>query len=685
MATRRSSRRSDGKGARAGAVTSSGGTAFGLVALILLVTVTLVTANPMILQSAVSKMTPSEQAEPPTTPPPSPKPAESEPEDSESGDGEPEEGESEKDGGGAAEAAEPVCTDLDGASVPCAPDDDEPPPAHKFAVEGNDALMAGDMAKARAALESAIGAEGWTVLPPSTRFFVHFNLGRLLAFEADGSIKRAEKHFGEALLINPDSWQIKSSLAEMRLDEGDFAGARIAIKAAMASLKPDEKPEDESEVQQKIEHVTQVAGVAHSIELGIVQAKRQGTDPFEKKKARAAWLNAMKLGQKYETPMFEHVTKWIEIADAHQEKNKQSGPGQCPLASLSIWDLDQWKKKRACQQIERTENLSLRVLMRSLDDTQPTVISGNYWPEFLDEPTLTPLLFESAENGEVIEVAVSLDDGSVAQLQPLAPWANVSTRVRQLAAEGEGEEATVLVRGSREYMLLQDFLRLNPAYLKHSLYLFNSNLNVYMPRIDAAIKAPRTLTFGPMQHKGTLAEVNLWAGYGATMSGLHFNTMHNLHHVVEGTKEILLFPPEDGDKMTSTHGIIEVTPGTNATNDNVGPDDSELAPGVSARRAHHVPVADVMQPSAQFREATAMRCLVSQGDTVFIPAGWYHDWLTTPSEKCRSTGINLFYEPERVGGGSLGVPGAAGPGRPDSLSYFDVRRMEQERAAKEDL
>lgn len=92
---------------------------------------------------------------------------------------------------------------------------------------------------------------------------------------------------------------------------------------------------------------------------------------------------------------------------------------------------------------------------------------------------------------------------------------------------------------------------------------------------------------------------------------------------------------------------------TNEAGENVLPDAalgdpprgqaSRALQDATALRVHHFPTADVLQPSARFREATATRCVARSGDTIYIPAGWYHDVLTTPSERCQSAGINLWY------------------------------------------
>lgn len=445
----------------------------------------------------------------------------------------------------------------------------------EWAVQANGFLRGGALRDAYSALENAVAADDFDAAEPSTRFFVHFNLGRLLGFDLDKAtdLGRAEQHFAACMQLNPDHVQVRTSLAELKTMQQDFAGAQTEIRAAMSLLMPNQEAMD---TMRQNPDAQLTISVAHNLEVQTVQAMRQATDADGKAMARSAWDRAVKLGMQFDTPISKGVKLWANIADRHRsaargKKSRRRGSGdtsgQCPRSNLSRWDLRPWRSQRPCQRLERKENVPLDQLMRSIDGTEPVVISGDYWPEFPDNETLASLLRQSAEEQAVVEVATAMDDGAVVQLQPLAPWAEAVSAVRKLAAE---HEDTLFVRGAQEYVLLSDFLRLDPTQLRRGLYLFNSNLAVYLPRLNDAIRAPPTLQVGaqppgrrqqppqPRRPAGRLAEVNLWKGYGGTISGLHFDALDNLHHIYEGTKDFLLFPNSDAPKMTSRAGIIEV-------------------------------------------------------------------------------------------------------------------------------
>jgi hypothetical protein len=190
-----------------------------------------------------------------------------------------------------------------------------------------------------------------------------------------------------------------------------------------------------------------------------------------------------------------------------------------------------------------------------------------------------------------------------------APWAKAAPAIRALALE---REEKLQVRAPLQYALLSDFLSLHTLkdgqHLENGLYLFNTNLAVFLPRIYDALSAPQSLQFGPKHHRAEFSEANLWVGYGGTISGLHFDDMPNLHHIVEGTKDVLLFPPEDVQKMISHVGIIDVETFTSPDGGVLGPD-SGRAVDAQAHRTRQYPTDDVLQPSKLFREATPTRCV----------------------------------------------------------------------------
>eukprot|EP01047_Picozoa_sp_COSAG01_P042345 COSAG01_NODE_3693_length_5788_cov_7.398137_2_plen_345_part_00 len=298
--------------------------------------------------------------------------------------------------------------------------------AQAWVAKANEALRSGELIQAHAALQQAMAAEDFHAIAPLTQMVVRFNLGRLLGFDLPEDLRSTEaasQHLGEAIKLQPDNWQIQSLLADLKLRAFQSGGrrdiamlmeAQTAINAAVDVLMSDESADRN--------HVLQTAVLAHEVEITVVHAMRQSTNPAGKAAAREAWQRVAKLGMQFDTAVNKGVQQWSRIASTHKRKpvhGRTKRRSKCPATSITSWDLTPWKKRRSCQRLERYQNVSLDELVSSIDHTQPLIISGEYWPEFIGKAKLDSLLSESAKAQSIVEVAVVMQDGYVVEVQPL--------------------------------------------------------------------------------------------------------------------------------------------------------------------------------------------------------------------------------------------------------------------------
>lgn len=123
---------------------------------------------------------------------------------------------------------------------------------------------------------------------------------------------------------------------------------------------------------------------------------------------------------------------------------------------------------------------------------------------------------------------------------------------------------------------------------------------------------------------------NLWLGKGATTSPLHYDEYENLLSQVRGTKEILLFPPTDIDRLGYTPRpkgqLLYTWP---ATFTRVPIDET-----ASASRVIFAASVNLTSPSAEqqreLSQCAPRRCTLSAGETLYLPAFWHHEVRSLP-------------------------------------------------------
>eukprot|EP00037_Helgoeca_nana_P013066 m.119784 g.119784 ORF g.119784 m.119784 type:complete len:596 (+) comp21814_c0_seq2:158-1945(+) len=374
---------------------------------------------------------------------------------------------------------------------------------------------------------------------------------------------------------------------------------------------------------------------------------RQAVNSADKARAQRAWetmvSNAL---DNPTTAIAAQISQWKARADEVLESQSST----CKLAELVEWNTSKFARSMECPRVHRAHGESIAATLHRAWNggrASPVVMTGE-WPEFPTSDAVFNTLERCKESSKsdpkrkekgyspaVVEVLLPRNDGGYAvQLGNASDWI-VDPKVADLLRPGE---ETVMVRGLQEHMLLDTLLSM-AGVIPHPLYLAHGNLDVHIPCARSLVTAPTTLVLEdskpgqtPEEH-GKLAEVNLWIGLGGTVSGLHSDAFHNLHRMLQGTKDVLLFPPEEKARLVNPEGIVEIK--------------GSLESKSRVLRNPHFAEADCAEPDGRAAEATAMRCVAQEGETLFIPEGWFHNVLTTPSEEsklaCSSVGINLWY------------------------------------------
>jgi hypothetical protein len=530
------------------------------------------------------------------------------------------------------------------------------------------------------------------------RFMTFANLALVLAHEfSGGRDDEAELALNAALTLKPSSAHMLRELGQLHVRRQAYEAAEPLLLKAM-SLQPAES-----------------ASALQHLRLWQLEATRQVADADGKRDAaRRAWTEAVALGRDFPgTSLGTSVRRWNERSAAPPRPK----PWSCPAPSPRQWDA---RSAAPCRELTRSQGESLEQATRlgqaPTDALVPAVILGAA-PEFPSAPAFWSALSQCAagvgahgaahshaegggsdsEAAVVVETIVAHPDGSAVQVQPASEWASVP----QVASQLEAGEATVVVRGAQEHMLLSDLLAMW-GRAPQPIYLANGNMDVYLPCMRSAVNASHALldpTYGRNSSRA-LREVNVWVGVGGgTASGQHADVgLHNWHHVVSGTKDVLLFPPTPRDVERESvpqmsglaggagggaFGVVEVKGRIGDDGRNMRGTDVPTPAGVSARRIHHFSGevdgncrgeegdgaetdetdTDLLLDLAPPRKgrdgqqgacrAGATRCVVRAGETLFIPAGWEHNVLTTAkrADQCRSAGINLWYDGEELPGG----------------------------------
>lgn len=160
---------------------------------------------------------------------------------------------------------------------------------------------------------------------------------------------------------------------------------------------------------------------------------------------------------------------------------------------------------------------------------------------------------------------------------------------------------------------------------KKIAYLAQHQLLTQLPALRSDVLIPDLCYTAPPPHptdssqdQGELEEpqLNAWFGPPGTITPLHTDPYHNLLVQVVGRKYVRLYPPwethrmrkrgkEGGVEMGNTSlvdvGVVEGWDGKSAGEGEIGDDGLE-----------------------EFRKVPYLECILEEGDTLYIPIGWWH-------------------------------------------------------------
>lgn len=147
---------------------------------------------------------------------------------------------------------------------------------------------------------------------------------------------------------------------------------------------------------------------------------------------------------------------------------------------------------------------------------------------------------------------------------------------------------------SKTGIMLHEFIDLIREYRNtQPLYLAQTPLTRLLQ--DTGVVLPR---FPYLRRADYLLQTNLWVGTPGLATPAHFDFTHNFYTQISGHKQITLFAPEDSDYLYPNPRFPVVS------QVDVGHPDLAAYPG--------------------FSKATPITFMIGPGDTVFIPARWWH-------------------------------------------------------------
>lgn len=147
---------------------------------------------------------------------------------------------------------------------------------------------------------------------------------------------------------------------------------------------------------------------------------------------------------------------------------------------------------------------------------------------------------------------------------------------------------------SMSRVMLHEFLaQISAGKNTTPLYLAQTSLSQLLPPPQRQV-----MRFPYLRRYDYLARTNLWIGTPGLATPAHFDFTHNFYMQIDGHKEITLFAPEDSEYLYPNPRFPVVS------RVDIGQPDLNVFP--------------------EFSNACPLTFMIGPGDTVFIPARWWH-------------------------------------------------------------
>lgn len=293
-----------------------------------------------------------------------------------------------------------------------------------------------------------------------------------------------------------------------------------------------------------------------------------------------------------------------------------------------------WKGFGTAMEAARLERLTLpddapraaRIIAERMRSSRPVVLTNlAALAGFAPEANWTAAQLENRWGDRIVRASIS-PSGRFDGPEPGALW-------------GLPPSAEVLVRPPETHLRLRDLLALLRQQTPESFYVEYNALHQYLGESLAPLPAHAA----ELRHLLT----NVWLGRGATTSPLHYDEYENLLTQLVGTKELVLFPPEDLPKL-----YYEARP--KGTLRYSWPNAFTRVPISASERSTRVVFAssvDVSSPDLsrhpRYGGATPFRCTLRAGETLLMPAFWHHEVYSRAAPKGGlNVAINFWFRNE---------------------------------------
>ena len=196
----------------------------------------------------------------------------------------------------------------------------------------------------------------------------------------------------------------------------------------------------------------------------------------------------------------------------------------------------------------------------------------------------------------------------------------------------------VVVRPAVLDIPFKQFLDMIERKTNVSAYLEYSSLRQYFPELEQDLEE---FQFIPGFLK--LDQLNIWLSNGNTLGKLHFDPYDNFLCQLSGKKELTLFEPHNNYNLYEAH-IQEAVLGYDAANDKLSR--RSLLDSTSMVMS---PI-DIKKPDfarfSNFTRASPLKCVLEEGDVLFMPSFWWHEVQSYPSKtESRNLAVNYWYHP----------------------------------------